>query len=270
METGLPVVVDFYSDSCGPCRMMAPIFQKMAKEMKDKAVFVKVDTNAQYEVSSKFGIRSLPTFMYFVGDPRRPINEEKGGIGEQRLRQSVQQAIRQAEFENVAIEWEAFKAFYQEADPNKPEADVESLYKKCAKKIKGSKECVGSSATTLIRKLKKKYGKGPPTKKRFDPAAAGASSSDESSSSSSGAGGDGEKKPQQSSRRTSSSSSSSRGSPNLHLATKDQLQAELEKRLDEERDAQVENEAEDEEESDPTYKRWTPGPFPQPVRTNED
>ena len=39
-ETGLPVVVDFYSDSCGPCRMIAPAFKKLAKEMKDRAVFV--------------------------------------------------------------------------------------------------------------------------------------------------------------------------------------------------------------------------------------
>ena len=48
-ETGLPAIVDFFSDGCGPCRMMAPIYKKLAHEVgQDKAVFVKVDTNAQY------------------------------------------------------------------------------------------------------------------------------------------------------------------------------------------------------------------------------
>jgi thiol-disulfide isomerase/thioredoxin len=257
-ETGLPVVVDFYSDSCGPCRMMAPIFKKVAEEVKDKAVFVKIDTNAQYELSSRFQVRSLPTFMWFVGDTKRPNMEEKGGIGEARLRQSTQQAIRQAEFENVAITWEAFASYYQEIDATKPVADVESIYQKCAKKTKGSKECVGGSATQLLRKLKKKYGKGPPTKPRFTPQQETTEKDDSSSSKEQK-----EKTPPRG-RKTSGSS----GSPNLHLATKEQLQVELEKRLDEERDAQVDSEAEDEEEPDPDFKRWTPGPFPQPVRVH--
>ena len=43
-ETGLPVIVDFYSDGCGPCRMMAPVYKQLAKEIgQDKAVFTKVD-----------------------------------------------------------------------------------------------------------------------------------------------------------------------------------------------------------------------------------
>ncbi|CAB9524831.1 Thioredoxin reductase (Fragment) [Seminavis robusta] len=251
-ETGLPVVVDFYSDSCGPCRMMAPIFKKVAQEMKDTTVFVKIDTNAQYELSSRFQVRSLPTFMWFVGDPRNPTMTEKGGIGEQRLRQSTQQAIRQAEHENVAIELEAFQQYYQEMDANKPQADVESLYQKCAKKTRGSKECVGGSATQLLRKLKKKYGKGPPTKKRYQPQPT--TGSDESSGGS-----------KEDSTKKARKPRGSSGAPNLHLATKEQLQVELEKRLDEERDAQVEDEAEDEEEPDPDFKRWTPGPFPQPI-----
>ena len=46
--------------------MMAPIYKKVAKEFVDKAVFVKIDTNAQYELSSRYGIRSLPTFQWFV------------------------------------------------------------------------------------------------------------------------------------------------------------------------------------------------------------
>ena len=178
-ETGLPVVVDFYSDSCGPCRMMAPIFKKVAGELVDKAVFVKVDTNQQYELSSRFQVRSLPTFMWFVGDTKGPIQVEKGGIGEGPLRQYTQKAMRQAENENVVLEWESFLSYYEEMDPSKSVEDLEQLYQKCAKKIKGSKgQCVGSSASALVRKLKKKYRTAPPTIKRFVPGESSTKSSE--------------------------------------------------------------------------------------------
>ena len=127
-ETGLPVVVDFYSDSCGPCRMMAPIFKKVAEEFKETAVFVKVDTNQQYELSSRFQVRSLPTFMWFVGDTKGPIQVEKGGIGEGPLRQYTQKAMRQAENENVVLEWESFLSYYEEMDPSKSVEDLLSVF----------------------------------------------------------------------------------------------------------------------------------------------
>merc|ERR1711998_658843 len=44
-DTGLPVVVDFFSHSCGPCRMIAPFYKKLAKQMKGQAVFLKIDVN---------------------------------------------------------------------------------------------------------------------------------------------------------------------------------------------------------------------------------
>jgi len=245
---------------------MAPIFKKVGGELMNKAVFVKIDTNAQQELSSRYQIRSLPTFVWFTGDPKRPSQTEKGGIGEQRLRQFTQQAIRQAEFENVAIEDDVFVEYYQEKDPNKSVEDVKSLYQKCAKRIRGSQECLGGAATQLIRKLKKKYGSGPPTKKRFVPQEAGTSSSSGEGGSTSTADDTKKSRKTNSNKNNNKPKGGSSGTPNLHLATKEQLQAELEKRLDEERDAEVEAEDEDEEETDPAYKRWTPGPFPQPVR----
>ena len=45
LSTGLPVIVDYYSDGCGPCRMMAPIYKSMSKEYAGRAVFTKVDVN---------------------------------------------------------------------------------------------------------------------------------------------------------------------------------------------------------------------------------
>eukprot|EP01052_Picozoa_sp_SAG31_P052934 SAG31_NODE_13317_length_877_cov_1.519280_1_plen_221_part_01 len=59
-NTGLPVVVDFFSHSCGPCRMIAPAYKRIAKEFKGKAVFLKVDVNRNYGTSQAAGIRSMP------------------------------------------------------------------------------------------------------------------------------------------------------------------------------------------------------------------
>lgn len=72
--TGLPVVIDFYSDSCGPCRQIAPIYKKMAGEFKDRAVFLKVNVQT---TDAAQGIRSMPTFrFYFRG---KKVHEFSGG-----------------------------------------------------------------------------------------------------------------------------------------------------------------------------------------------
>ena len=57
-QTGLPVIVDFYSDGCGPCRQIAPAYQRLAKSIgQENAVFVKIDVNALHELSSRYNVR---------------------------------------------------------------------------------------------------------------------------------------------------------------------------------------------------------------------
>ena len=51
--TGLPVIVDFFSHSCGPCRMIAPHYKKLAKRFYGSAVFAKIDVNANHQTSSR-------------------------------------------------------------------------------------------------------------------------------------------------------------------------------------------------------------------------
>ena len=232
--------------------MMAPIFKKVAGQFKDKAVFVKVDTNAQYELSSRYQIRSLPTFQFFVAGQK--ADQAVGGIGEQGLIQSTQKIVRQAEIENVMLSMENLQTYYDEVDPSKGTSDVQTVYKKCVdmtKKFNPEKLCLGAAANQLSRRLRQKYKKMPKLVPRYDPDAAKSKETPKTE--------EGKETP------TREKKAGSSGKPNLHLASKEELLAELERRQDEERDQQVEEEDADEDETDPDFHKWAPGPFPERV-----
>ncbi len=60
----LPAIIDFYADWCGPCKMVAPVLEELAKEYDGKLIIYKVDTEKEQELASIFGIRSIPTFLF--------------------------------------------------------------------------------------------------------------------------------------------------------------------------------------------------------------
>jgi thioredoxin 1 len=60
----VPAIIDFYADWCGPCKMVAPVLEELAKEYGDKLIIYKVDTEAEMELSAVFGIQSIPTFLF--------------------------------------------------------------------------------------------------------------------------------------------------------------------------------------------------------------
>jgi len=64
-HASVPIVVDFWAAWCGPCRMVAPEIKKVAEHLAGKALVLKVDTDAYPELSSRFGIRSIPTIGVF-------------------------------------------------------------------------------------------------------------------------------------------------------------------------------------------------------------
>ena len=65
LRTELPVVVDFWAEWCGPCHAMAPGFERAAGDLKTRARFAKLDTEAAQGIAARYGIRSIPTMILF-------------------------------------------------------------------------------------------------------------------------------------------------------------------------------------------------------------
>ena len=67
LESETPVLVDFWAPWCGPCRAVAPILEELAEQHKDKIEVVKLNTDENVQVSSRYGITGIPTLNVYVG-----------------------------------------------------------------------------------------------------------------------------------------------------------------------------------------------------------
>ena len=76
-DASIPVVIDFWSEHCGPCKMLSPVLDEVAAEIGDTAQVTKVDVMAERELAMKFGIRAVPTLI-FMKDGE--VKETKTGI----------------------------------------------------------------------------------------------------------------------------------------------------------------------------------------------
>jgi thioredoxin 1 len=65
IKSDKPVVVDFWAEWCGPCRMVSPIMEEISDEYSGKALVVKCDVDSSPGVSAKYGIRNIPTILFF-------------------------------------------------------------------------------------------------------------------------------------------------------------------------------------------------------------
>ena len=91
VNSDIPVIADFWAPWCGPCKMMAPVFSDTAEKFPLKALFVKINTEDEQMLGSRFGIRSIPTLIVFKGG--REVERVSGALSHGELSNFVNRYI---------------------------------------------------------------------------------------------------------------------------------------------------------------------------------
>lgn len=91
LENELPVIVDFWAPWCGPCKMVAPTLDKLAKEHAGKLVIAKVNTDDHNMWAQKYGVRGIPTMLFIAGG--KVVHQQVGALPEKMLRDTVGQFL---------------------------------------------------------------------------------------------------------------------------------------------------------------------------------
>jgi thioredoxin 1 len=91
LEADVPVIVDFYADWCGPCRMIAPVFEKLSSDYEGKMKFVKLNVEEVGEAAVKYGVMSIPTLIIFKNG--EPVSQQLGALPEPMLKGWIDQNL---------------------------------------------------------------------------------------------------------------------------------------------------------------------------------
>ena len=91
-KAALPVLVDFYSPTCGPCRMLAPILDKIAAKFAGKLLVFKVDTSRQQANAARFHLRGVPTLIFFNNGAT--VDQIVGAVPQEEIERHILQIIR--------------------------------------------------------------------------------------------------------------------------------------------------------------------------------
>ncbi len=89
LQSELPVIVDFWAPWCGPCRMVAPTLDKLAKELSGKLVIAKVNTDENPEWATNYGVQGIPTMLLVAQG--KIVHRQVGALPEKMLRELINQ-----------------------------------------------------------------------------------------------------------------------------------------------------------------------------------
>lgn len=91
IKNKLPVMVDFYADWCGPCKMAGPVIEELAEEYKDKIAIGKVDVDQNQETAGRFGVMSIPTVIVFKDG--KEVDRKTGFAGKAGYEEMIKKRI---------------------------------------------------------------------------------------------------------------------------------------------------------------------------------
>ena len=91
VKSDLPVLVDFWAEWCGPCKTIAPSVEKISEEYSDKLKVGKLDVDSNPNISSTFGIRSIPTLLIFKNGS--PVDQIVGAVSKEEISAKVDNHI---------------------------------------------------------------------------------------------------------------------------------------------------------------------------------
>lgn len=90
-QAKLPVLLDFYSPTCGPCRMIAPVVESLARQYAGRLLVFKLDTSTQQMTAARFQIRGVPTLLFFRSG--QMVDQLVGAVPQAEIEQRIRQLI---------------------------------------------------------------------------------------------------------------------------------------------------------------------------------